>query len=257
MVEYHRRPGGPRDHRIEQRDHPAAAIEQASFIGNDVPAALPLRPASTPASSGDARRRAYADSSSSRHVTPPSRACLTSCSSSGSTAYGGRENSTYSDCDFGEHPAVLGGGLRRLGDDAQKIERAPSALAFRIERRSSHRSAALAARLWSVSSCSIAWRLRREKSGYRQARLYSREQLGLFLDYLGESLFHQAVQYLVNFLPRNVRPRRQFQRLEFGMTQATPGMTAIHRHSSPAAATGARIAEILPRRVLPWLIDSQ
>ena len=58
-----------------------------------------------------------------------------------------------------------------------------------------------------------------EIAGNRQARLDGREQLGLLLDHLREALLHQAVQHLVDLLPRYVRARGQFQRLELGVAE--------------------------------------
>jgi len=61
--------------------------------------------------------------------------------------------------------------------------------------------------------------LTRQVTGDGQARLHGREQLGLLLHHLREASLHQAVEDFIDFLPRYVRARGQFQRLELGMAQ--------------------------------------
>ena len=117
-----------------------------------------------------------------------------------------------------QHAPVFGGGLRRFGDNAQEIQRAASALAFGVQRlqvvdQRPAGTAVVGQFLFQVLP------LAGEVSGNRQARLDRREELRLLLDHLGEALFHQAVQNFVDFLPRHVRPRRQFQRFEFRVAQ--------------------------------------
>ena len=131
---------------------------------------------------------------------------------------------------LGQHPAVLRGRLRGLGDDAQEIERAAAALPFRVQGglRSSIR--AVPARPLSVSSCSSRAAVCGMITGNRKAGFHGRKELGLFLDDLREAFFYEAVQNLVDLLPRHVRARGQFQRFEFGMTeqhQIRPGFVRI------------------------------
>ena len=109
-------------------------------------------------------------------------------------------------------------GLRRLGHNAQEVQRAASALAFGVERlqvvdQGSAGTSVVGEFLFQ--DLPFAGKV----AGNRQARLHRREELRLLLDYLREAFFHQAVQNFVDLLARHVRPRRQFQRLEFRMAQ--------------------------------------
>lgn len=54
-------------------------------------------------------------------------------------------------------------------------------------------------------------RAARQIAGNRLIGRHRRKQLGLFLDHLREAFFDQAVEYLINLLPRNVRVSGQFQ----------------------------------------------
>ena len=197
---------------------PFCPSNTASFMGSDsaMRTCTPLATYSTSrcrwAVSSDA------DSSSSRHATPLWPACFTSFSSSGSTAYGGRENSRYSCFTSISMRRYSAAGLRRFGHNAQEVQRAASALAFGVERlQVVDQSAAGAAVVGEFLFQDLPFA--GQVSGNRQAGLHRREELRLLLDHLGESLLHQAVQYFIDFLPRHVRPRRQFQRLELRMAQ--------------------------------------
>src|SRR5207249_4617854 len=93
-----------------------------------------------------------------------------------------------------QHAPVFGRGLRRLGDNAEKIQGSPPALTFGVERFQvvNQRPAGTA-----VVGQLLLQRLpfTRQVSWDRQTRLDGREQLGFLLDDLSESLLHQAVQH--------------------------------------------------------------
>ncbi len=109
-------------------------------------------------------------------------------------------------------------GLRRLGHDAQKIQRPAAALSFRVQAAQVlHQVAGGAGLVGQFLFRELP--LARQIRGNRQIRLHGRKKLGAVLHHAGEALFNQAVQHLVDLLPRNVRAGRQFQRLEPGMPQ--------------------------------------
>ena len=188
-------------------------------------------------------------SSSRRQATPFDPACFTSFSWSGSTAYGGRENSRYSSLHLRQHAAVFGGGLCRLGHDPQKIQRSAPALAFRIQGlQIIDQGCAGAAVVGQFLFQSLA--LAAQVTGDRQARLDRREQLRLFLHHLGKSLFHQGIQYFVDLLAGNVGARRQLQRLEPADGPGAPGMSEIRKRLAQVVGAAARTAGSLLRLVL-------
>ena len=159
-----------------------------------------------------------AASSSRRHDTPPEAACLTSFSSKRIDGVGRARELHVLVLDLRQHAPVFGGGLRGLAHDAQEIQRATAALAFGVERLQIVDQTRSGAHI--VGQCLLQHEaLAAQVSGQRQARLHGGEELGLLLDHLRKPLFDEAVENLVDLLARDVRARRQFQRLEPRMTE--------------------------------------
>ena len=82
------------------------------------------------------------------------------------------------------------------------------------------------------------------------ARLNGGEQFGLLLDDLREAFLDQTVENFVDFLPRNMRPRRQFQSLETRMPDQHEIGSRLIRIQPKLLQVCARIAENPSREVL-------
>src|SRR5271157_5971591 len=134
VMEDHGGPGGTRNHRIEQRDHAVLAVENREFHGQRF---------------GDAHFHAGRDVlGQTLAVFVVERARLEQ-QTAGYAARAGLFHQLFVEgidsvgrarklhilaFHFGQHAAVLRGGLGGLGNDAQKIERAPSPASLGVER---------------------------------------------------------------------------------------------------------------------------
>ena len=134
MAEDHRGPGGTGDHRIEKRDHAVLAIENGQLHGQRI---------------GDAHLDAGGNILGEALAMLVVEGSGLQQEAAGNSGRAGLFDQLFVQgidgvgrarklqvllFDFRQHAAVFGGGLRRFGHDAQKVQGAAAALSFRVDR---------------------------------------------------------------------------------------------------------------------------
>src|ERR1039458_7466408 len=198
---------------------PCSPSKTASFMGSD----SAMRTA-TPAAMYSVRRWRCSSSSAppplhQQTAGSPARSCLFhQLFVEGIDGVGRPRKFHVLAFDFCQHAAVLRGGLSGLGDDAQEIERATAPASLGIERFEVFDEGAASAVI--IGQILFEYlTLAPQVAGNRQTGLHRGEELRLLLHHLRKTLFHQAVEDLVDFLSGHVGTSRQFQRFELVMSQ--------------------------------------